>query len=94
MNPLQALMRACSHLHDADGKVAVPGFYDAVRPPEPWEREELSKLPTSEDEYAQFLGIPTFHSPRDIRLSKPFAFVRLSNSMGWGADTKVKDQRL
>ncbi|MEE3061348.1 MAG: M20/M25/M40 family metallo-hydrolase, partial [Verrucomicrobiota bacterium] len=63
MNPLQALMRACSHLHDADGKVAVPGFYDAVRPPEPWEREELSKLPTSEDEYAQFLGIPTFHSP-------------------------------
>ncbi|MEC8865855.1 MAG: M20/M25/M40 family metallo-hydrolase, partial [Verrucomicrobiota bacterium] len=63
MNPLQALMRACSHLHDADGKVAVPGFYDAVRPPEPWEREELSKLPTSEDEYAQFLGIQTFHSP-------------------------------
>ena len=63
MNPLQALMRACSHLHDADGKVAVPGFYDAVRPPEHWEREELSKLPTSEDEYAQFLGIPTFHSP-------------------------------
>ena len=63
MNPLQALMRACSHLHDADGKVAVPGFYDGVRPPEPWEREELSKLPTSEDEYAQFLGIPTFHSP-------------------------------
>ncbi len=63
MNPLQALMQACSKLHDADGRVAVPGFYDSVRSPEPWEREELAKLPTSEDDYAKFLGVSSFHPP-------------------------------
>ena len=63
LNPLQALMHACSSLHDKDGRVLVPGFYDAVRPPEQWEREELSKLPTSEEEYARFLGISDFFPP-------------------------------
>ena len=63
LNPLQALMHACSSLHDADGRVTVPGFYDAVRPPEKWEREELAKLPTTEEEYARFLGVPNFFPP-------------------------------
>jgi acetylornithine deacetylase/succinyl-diaminopimelate desuccinylase-like protein len=63
LNPLQALMHACSSLHDADGRVTVPGFYDAVRPPEKWEREELAKLPTTEEEYARFLGVSNFFPP-------------------------------
>ena len=63
LNPLQALMHACSSLHDSEGRVTVPGFYDAVRPPKQWEREELSKLPTTEEEYARFLGVTDFFPP-------------------------------
>ena len=63
LNPLQALMHACSSLHDKDGRVTVPGFYDAVCPPKQWEREELSKLPTTEEEYARFLGVTDFFPP-------------------------------
>jgi acetylornithine deacetylase/succinyl-diaminopimelate desuccinylase-like protein len=63
LNPLQALMKICSSLHDEDGRVTIPGFYDAVRPPEQWEREELAKLPITEEEYAKFLGMPDFFPP-------------------------------
>lgn len=60
LNPLQALMKICGALHDEFGKVLVPGFYDAVRSPEDWEREELRKLPLSDESYRSFLGVPEF----------------------------------
>jgi len=63
LNPLQAIMKICGSLHDEKGNVAVPGFYDDVFPPEKWEREELKRLPLTEDKYAQFLGIEEFFSP-------------------------------
>ena len=34
-NPLAALARLVAGLHDADGRVAVAGFYDGIRPPDP-----------------------------------------------------------
>ncbi|MDX7950512.1 dipeptidase [Lichenihabitans sp. Uapishka_5] len=34
-NPLQALVRLLATLHDHEGRVAVPGFHDGVRPPDP-----------------------------------------------------------
>ena len=63
LNPLQALAHACASLHDDQGRVTVPGFYDAVKPPQDWEREELAKLPISESAYADFLGAPDFFPP-------------------------------
>jgi len=63
LNPLQALSRICSSLHDENGKITVPGFYDDVKPPEKWEREELRKLPITEAEYSKFLGISEFFPP-------------------------------
>lgn len=63
LNPLQALAHACASLHDAEGRVTVPGFYDGVKAPEDWEREELSKLPITESSYAEFLGAPGFFPP-------------------------------
>ncbi len=32
-NPLQVLCDVLSAMHDVDGRIAVPGFYDDVRPP-------------------------------------------------------------
>lgn len=63
-NPIQALTEICARLHDSDGRVNVPGFYDAVALPEDWEREELKKYPINEEGLKQFLGVPEFYSPK------------------------------
>src|SRR4029077_10664223 len=53
-NPATALARMLATLHDADGHVAVPGFYDDVVPLQDWEREAWKKLPIDAD--AEMLG--------------------------------------
>ena len=63
MNPLQGLAELCASLHTPDGRVNIPGFYDSVVEPEPWEREQLAKLGLKEKDYAAFLGIGEFHAP-------------------------------
>ena len=63
LNPLQALVQSCATLHDDQGRVTVPGFYDEVKPPSDWEREELAKLPITEQDYAAFLGTEKFFPP-------------------------------
>src|SRR5690606_20442754 len=63
-NPIQALAELCASLHDADGRVNIPGFYDDVLDVEPWEREQLQRLGQSEAQYLEFLGIPAFYTPK------------------------------
>ncbi len=72
-NPIQALAELCATLHTPDGRVNLPGFYDEVLEVEPWEREELRQLGTSEAAYREFLGIPAFHAPPGYT---PFEAVR------------------
>lgn len=43
-NPVTVLARLLSTLHDDKGQVLIPGFYDAVRPLAPWEREAAADL--------------------------------------------------
>ncbi len=63
MNPLQALAELCASLHTPDGRVNLPGFYDLVVEPEPWERDELRKARLDAKAYRSFLGIRDFHAP-------------------------------
>jgi len=53
-NPATALARMLAMLHDTDGHIAVPGFYDDVVPLQDWEREAWKKLPIDAD--AEMLG--------------------------------------
>jgi acetylornithine deacetylase/succinyl-diaminopimelate desuccinylase-like protein len=53
-NPATTLARMLATLHDADGHIAVPGFYDDVVPLQDWEREAWKKLPIDAD--AEMLG--------------------------------------
>ena len=53
-NPATALARMLATLHDADGHIAVPGFYDDVVALQDWEREMWKKLPIDAD--AEMLG--------------------------------------
>ena len=43
-NPATVVARLLSTLHDAYGRVLIPGFYDAVRPLAPWERNAAVAL--------------------------------------------------
>jgi acetylornithine deacetylase/succinyl-diaminopimelate desuccinylase-like protein len=58
MNPLTALARLLATLHDNDGRVAVPGFYDSIPDLETWEREAWAKLPLGEAEILALTGAP------------------------------------
>jgi len=78
MNPIQALTEVCASLHDADGRVNVPGFYDDLLEPEDWEREELKKLPVDLDAYQEFLGVSSFFTPPGY---DPFEAIRFGATL-------------
>lgn len=56
-NPGNVLCELIASLHNADGRVNVPGFYDDVVPLEPRERELWAKLPFSESDLMRDLGV-------------------------------------
>jgi acetylornithine deacetylase/succinyl-diaminopimelate desuccinylase-like protein len=48
-NPATALAQLLASLHDREGRVAIAGFYDRVKPLEDWERQAWRKLPLDGD---------------------------------------------
>lgn len=57
-NPIHALARLVAALHDEDGRIAVPGIYDSVRPLTEEERAELAKVPYGTAELQAETGVP------------------------------------
>jgi acetylornithine deacetylase/succinyl-diaminopimelate desuccinylase-like protein len=57
-NPAQVLCELVAGMHDAEGRVTLPGFYDKVLPLEAEERAELARLPIDEDFYLNQTGAP------------------------------------
>ena len=58
-NPATAVARMIASLHQDDGKIAVPGFYDDVIPLEDWEREMWAKAPgSSNEDFLKTTGSP------------------------------------
>jgi acetylornithine deacetylase/succinyl-diaminopimelate desuccinylase-like protein len=58
-NPLHAMARLIATLHDAEGRVAVAGFYDRVRELAPEERATIAALPFDEAVYLAQIGAPS-----------------------------------
>ncbi len=58
-NPALALATMLAQLKDIHGRVAVPGFYDAVRPLAAEERQALAALPFDAARVAGELGVTT-----------------------------------
>jgi acetylornithine deacetylase/succinyl-diaminopimelate desuccinylase-like protein len=56
-NPINVLADMISSLHDKDGHITIPGFYDKVRELSVAERKALNEAPFSLDEYKKELGI-------------------------------------
>lgn len=55
-NPVTGLARVLGQLHDASGRVAVPGFYDRVRELTVAERAEFGSLPFDEQAFLDDVG--------------------------------------
>ncbi|MFN9027030.1 MAG: M20/M25/M40 family metallo-hydrolase, partial [Akkermansiaceae bacterium] len=74
-NPATAIARLVASLHDSDGKVAIEGFYDEVRPLEAWEREMWAKVPgLSDEDYLKVTGSPaSFGEPGYSSAERVFA---------------------
>ncbi|QDV36211.1 dipeptidase [Tautonia plasticadhaerens] len=56
-NPLQALCEILARLHHPDGRVAVPGFYDRVRPVGPDERSFMARRGPSDARILRDAGV-------------------------------------
>jgi acetylornithine deacetylase/succinyl-diaminopimelate desuccinylase-like protein len=58
-NPITALAQLLATLHDREGRVAIAGFYDRVKPLAKWEREAWRKLPLDGDKLIrEETGVP------------------------------------
>jgi len=58
VNPANALAKIIAQLHDARGRVTVPGFYDKVREMDARERENVAGLPFQEEGLREEVGAP------------------------------------
>jgi acetylornithine deacetylase/succinyl-diaminopimelate desuccinylase-like protein len=56
-NPIHALASLLAGMHDAEGRVTVEGFYDAVRTLSAAERRELARVPFDEAALRKDLGV-------------------------------------
>ncbi|MBN1231603.1 MAG: dipeptidase [Anaerolineales bacterium] len=59
LNPANELARLLAGMHDNDWKVTLPGFYDKVRPLDEKERQELTRLPKSDNTFLEQTGSPS-----------------------------------
>jgi acetylornithine deacetylase/succinyl-diaminopimelate desuccinylase-like protein len=55
-NPAQVLCELIAAMHDANGRVTLPGFYDKVRLLSKEERAELARIPISDEDWRQITG--------------------------------------
>ncbi len=67
-NPALALVEILASLHRDDGSVAIPGFYDRVRPLEPAERALLARVPYTEAQWREETGALTPWGEADFSL--------------------------
>ena len=64
VNPATALARIIATFHDRDGRIAIPGFYDAVREWEPAAREQIRALPYDEEHFREEVGASALDGER------------------------------
>ena len=93
-NPAMALARLLATFHDADGRVAIPGFYDTVRPWGDAARAQVRALPFDDEAFRAGTGAPALvgevgYSTLERLWTRPTCEVNglLSGYTGEGAKT-------
>ena len=94
VNPAMALAHILATLHDADGSIAIDGFYDSVREWPAHVREQMRGLPFEEDTFREETGAPALGGERGYSVlerlwTRPTCEVNglLSGYTGEGAKT-------
>jgi succinyl-diaminopimelate desuccinylase len=75
-NPALALCQLLAQIRDKDGRVTIPGFYDDVQPLSDYEREQFAKLPFTDEQFRQLVGVPKLfgeegYTPFEQRSARP-----------------------
>jgi acetylornithine deacetylase/succinyl-diaminopimelate desuccinylase-like protein len=60
-NPINILTEMIASLHDENGRITIPGFYDTVQELSIEERTEMAKAPFSNEAYCAALNIKETH---------------------------------
>jgi acetylornithine deacetylase/succinyl-diaminopimelate desuccinylase-like protein len=63
-NPASELAKLIASFHDADARVAIPGFYDHVKEMSPDEIRMMNGLPYDEEEFLADVGSPRTYSEK------------------------------
>ncbi len=63
-NPAIALSRMLAKMHDNNGRVAIPHFYDDVAPLSAYERKQFQRLPYKDPAFQKMLGVPKLFGER------------------------------
>jgi len=94
LNPANALCKLIAGMHDAEGRVTLPGFYDKVLPIDAEERAEMARLPIGDEYYLKNTGAPALwgeqgYTPTERVGARPTLDVNgiLSGFTGEGAKT-------
>jgi len=84
-NPVNQLCRLIALLHDIDGRVSIPGFYDDVRPIEEWEKEAYERLAFDEEAYREELELKALWGEKGYSvLERQWARPTLDVNGMWG----------
>ncbi len=63
-NPINVLAKMIAALHDENGRITIPGFYDKVAELTAEEREALNRAPFNLENYKKELGISEIHGEK------------------------------
>jgi acetylornithine deacetylase/succinyl-diaminopimelate desuccinylase-like protein len=63
-NPAMALSQLLGKLRDKNGRIAIPGFYDDVKPLTAYERKQFARLPTTDAELKKITGVKELFGER------------------------------
>ena len=86
-NALHVLARMVAELHDPDGSVAVPSFYQGAREISDTERQALTDIPFNEHEFFSNTGAPSFGEPGYSALEQLWLRPCLDVNGMWGGYT-------
>jgi acetylornithine deacetylase/succinyl-diaminopimelate desuccinylase-like protein len=73
-NPAQVLCDLIAGMHDANGHITLPGFYDKVRVWSDAERAELAKVPHSDDAWRKLAGVPQLYGEAGFSTAERIGF--------------------
>src|SRR6266511_2186989 len=98
-NPLRVLARILAAMHDDDGRVAIPGFYDGVKELPPDIRADLKGLDLTPENFLAEVGLKAPAGERDRMLveqiaTRPTAEINgvIGGYTGEGAKTVIPGQ--